>query len=113
MPSFLPVRSRQTFDLSATLFVASLLCMFLAEAFMIRGLWFRAAPVLHRMRGFDLPFLVWIPAFGAFLFLLLIRKQTREGRISPAIASSLSSGLALLLLAAYLLITRCVQIAFR
>ena len=46
MPSFLPVRTRPTFDLSTTLFVASLLCMFLAEAFMIRGLWFRTAPGL-------------------------------------------------------------------
>jgi hypothetical protein len=113
MPSFFPVRHRSAFDLSTTLFVASLLCMFLAEAFIIRGLWFRTAPILHRTRGFDLPFLIWIPAFGAFLFLLLIRKQTREGRISPAIASGLSTGLALLSLTAYLLITRCAQIAFR
>ena len=111
MPSFLPVRARSTFDLSKTLFVASLLCMFLAEAFMIRGLWFRTAPIFHRTRGYDLPFLAWIPAFGAYLFLLLIRKQTRDGRLSPAIASSLSTGLALLILAAYLLITRCAQIA--
>lgn len=113
MRSYLPVRTRPAFELSTTLFVASLLCMFLAEAFMIRGLWFRTAPVIHRTRAFDLPFLVWIPAFGAFLFLLVIRKQTREGRISPVIAGSLSTGLALLLLAAYLLITRCAQIAFR
>jgi hypothetical protein len=113
MPSFVPVRTRPTFDLSTTLFIASLLCMFLAEAFMIRGLWFNPAPVLHRIRGFDLPFLVWIPAFGAFLFLQIIRKQTREGRINPALATSLNTGLALLLLAAYLLITRFAQIAFR
>ncbi len=113
MPSFSPVRSRPTFDLSMILFVASLLCMLLAEAFMIRGLWFRAAPAFHRLRGFDLPFLVWIPAVGAILFLLLIRKQTRAGRISPAVASSISTGLALLLLTTYLLITRCAQIAFR
>ena len=112
MPSFVPVRTRPTFDLSTTLFIASLLCMFLAEAFMIRGLWFNPAPVLHRIRGFDLPFLVWIPAFGAFLFLQIIRKQTREGRINPALATSLNTGLALLLLAAYLLITRFAQIAF-
>ncbi len=113
MRRYLPVRTRPAFELSTTLFVASLLCMFLAEAFMIRGLWFRTAPILHRTRGFDLPFLVWIPAFGTFLFLLLIRRQTRQGRISPAIAGSLSTGLALLLLVAYLLITRCAQIAFR
>ena len=113
MPSFLPLRTRPSFDLSTTLFVASLLCMCLAEAFMIRGLWFHTAPAFHRMRGFDLPFLVWIPAFGAFFFLLLIRKQTRDGRISPTVASSLSTGSTLLLLVAYLLITRCAQIAFR
>ena len=113
MPSFVPVRIRPAFDLSTTLFVASLLCMFVAEAFMIRGLWFPAGPVFHRIRGFDLPYLVWIPAFGAFLFLKLIRRQTKQGRINPALATSLSTGLALLLLAAYLLITRCAQIAFR
>jgi hypothetical protein len=113
MPSFLRVRSRSTFDLSTTLFIASLLCMFLAEAFMIRGLWFPPAQMFHRLRGADLPFLVWIPAVGAFLFLQVIRRQTRAGRINPAIANSLSTGLALLLLAAYLLITRCAQIAFR
>jgi hypothetical protein len=113
MPSFVPARGRAAFDLSTTLFIASLLCMFLAEAFMIRGLWFRPAPVFHRMHGFDLPFLVWIPAFGAFVFLQLIRKQTREGRISPSLAGSFSTGLALLLLIGYLLITRFAQIAFR
>jgi hypothetical protein len=112
MPSFVPVRVRPAFDLSTTFFVASLLCLLLAEAFMIRGLWFRTNPVFHRLRGFDLPFLAWIPALGTFVFLLLIRKQTREGRISPALATSLSTGLALLLLASYLLITRFAQIAF-
>jgi hypothetical protein len=98
MPTFIPVRARPAFDLSTTLFIASLLCMFLAEAFMIRGLWFRTSPVFHRLRGFDLPFLVWIPAVGAFGFLQRIRKQTREGRISPALATTISTGLALLLL---------------
>ncbi len=79
---------------------------------MIRGLWFRPSPVFHRLRGFDLPFLVWIPAVGAFGFLLLIRKQAREGRINPAVASNFSTGLALFGLAAYLLITRFAQIAY-
>jgi hypothetical protein len=112
MPSFVPTRGRLDFDLSTTLFIASLLCMSLAEAFLIRGLWFRSAPIFHRLRGFDLPFLLWIPAFGEFCFLQIIRRQAREGRISPALATSLSTGLALLLLVAYLLITRFAQIAF-
>ena len=113
MPNFVPARSRSVFDLSTTFFTASLLCMFLAESFMIRRLWFRPAPTGHPHRGFDLPFLVWIPAFCAFVFLQILRKQTREGRISRALADSMCTGLAFLLLAAYLLITRFAQIAFR
>jgi len=113
MPNFVPARSRSVFDLSTTFFTASLLCMFLAEAFMIRRLWFRPAPTGHPHRGFDLPFLVWIPAFCAFVFLQILRKQTREGRISRALADSMCTGLAFLLLAAYLLITRFAEIAFR
>jgi hypothetical protein len=113
MPNFVPARNRSAFDLSTTFFAASLFCMFLAEAFMIRRLWFRPAPTGHPLRGFDLPFLVWIPAFCAFVFLQILRRQTRDGRINPALADSLCTGLAFLLLAAYLLITRFAQIAFR
>ena len=113
MPSFSPVKSRPTFEMSTTLFVASLLCLFLAEAFMIRGLWFRPPSILHQIRGFDLPFLIWTPAFGTLCFLQLIRRKMRGGHIDPAAASILSTGLALLLLVAYLLITRFAQIAFR
>jgi hypothetical protein len=113
MPNFVSARNRSAFDLSTTLFTASLFCMFLAEAFMIRRLWFRPAPSGHPLRGFDLPFLVWIPALCAFIFLQVLRKQTKEGRINPALADSLCTGLAFLSLAAYLLITRFAQIAFR
>jgi hypothetical protein len=113
MPSLLPVRSRVSFDLSNTLFVASLFCMCLAEAFVIHGLWFRRISPSHARRGFDLPFLVWIPAAATLLFLQAIRRQMKEGHITPRVAASLSSGLAFLLLLAYLLITRFAQIAFR
>ncbi|HMG88351.1 MAG TPA: hypothetical protein VK574_21655 [Terracidiphilus sp.] len=113
MASFVPARNRQVSGLSTTLFTASLFCMFLAEAFLIRRLWFGPAPTDHPHRGFDLPFLVWIPAFCAFVFLQILRRQTREGRINPALADSLCTGLTFLLLAAYLLITRFAQIAFR
>lgn len=105
MPSVLPARSRASFDLSNTLFVASMLCMALSEAFIIRGLWFNPTSTYHRHRGFDLPFLVWIPCCLAFLFLYAIRKRMREGHITPTVAASLSSGIALVLLLAYLLIT--------
>lgn len=113
MPSSYPIRSKASFDLSNALFVGSLLCMGLAEAFIIRGLWFRSTPSFHRVHGFDLPFLVWIPAVGALLLMREIRKLCRNGEISAALASSLSSGLGILLLMAYLLLSRLAQIAFR
>ena len=113
MPGLVPARGRSAFGLSTTLFTASLLCMFLAEAFMIRRLWFRPGPADHPRRGFDLPFLVWIPALFGFIFLQILRRQTREGRISHALADRLCTGFAFLVLAAYLLITRFAEIAFR
>jgi hypothetical protein len=113
MYSYVPARFRPAFDLSTALFIATLFCMFLAEAFMIRRLWFNPIPVAHPHRGLDLPFLVWIPAFLTFIFLQVLRRHTRAGRINPALAGGLCNGLAFLVLAAYLLITRFAQIAFR
>lgn len=98
---------------SAPLFLASLVCLGLDEAFAIRGLWFRSQPAHHVLRGFDFPFLVWIPALGALVIMLSIRRMMRRGQISPSLAASLSSGVALLVLVAYLLMTRLAQIAFR
>ena len=109
MPSLLAVRSRVNFDLSNFLFVASLLCMFLAEAFLIRGLWYRH--LAHRR--FDLPLLVWTPAVGEFFLLLNIRRSAKEGHLSPSFAAKLSSGVATVLLVAYLLITRFAQVLMR
>lgn len=113
MANPLPVRNRTSFDLSITFFVASLFCMCLTELFVIRGLWFRRSSTPHAHGGFDLPFLVWIPGGIAFFFLLVIRRRMREGLITPGVATTLSSGLAFLLLLAYLLIARFAQIAFR
>ncbi len=86
--------------------------MCLSEAFMIRGLWFRPWPSSHRMRGFDLPFLAWIPGFGAVLLKIAIRNRLRSGEISASMAGYLDSGLSILLLLAYLLMTRLAEIAF-
>jgi len=112
MPGFLPVRSRVSFDLSNVVFIASLLCMCLAEAFIIRGLWFSPTTPPHHHR-FDLPLLVWTPALGEFFLLQTLRKHMKEGCVSPAIAAKLSTELACLLLVAYLLIARFAQITFR
>jgi hypothetical protein len=108
-----PTTSRVSFDLSNTLFIASLVCMCLTEAFLIRGLWLRPLASAQAHRRFDLPFLVWIPAFGEFLFLQDLRRKVKDRHLTPALASKLSSGLATLLLLAYLLITRVTIIAFR
>ncbi|HEY2469808.1 MAG TPA: hypothetical protein VGI45_18455 [Terracidiphilus sp.] len=111
MPLAAPASYKGRFAFSKPLFIASLVCLCLDEAFAIRGLWFRSQPA-HHLRGFDLPFLVWTPALGAFLLMLSIRRMIRRGQLSPSLAAGLSSGIALLLLVAYLLMTRLAQIAF-
>jgi hypothetical protein len=108
-----PLARKTGFDVSNILFLASLVCVCLTEAFIIRGLWFRPVPPSHTLRGFDLPFLVWIPAMGALSLKQGIRKLFKKGEVSPALAVSLTSGLSILLLMTYLLITRLAQIAFR
>lgn len=113
MPVAAPASYRSRFAFSTPLFVASLVCLCLDEAFAIRGLWFRSQPAHHALRGFDFPILVWTPALCAAVILLRIRRLTRRGQLSPSLAASLSSGVALLLLIAYLLLTRLAQIAFR
>lgn len=112
MPILIPVRTRADFRLSNTFVIASLFCLGLTEAFMIRRLWLRPVTTVHAHRGFDLPFLVWIPLFCAYFFLQVIRRRSGEGQISPQVATSLSSGVALLVLIAYLIITRFAQITF-
>ena len=113
MPIALPASPRSRYALTRPLFAGSLLCMFLAEAFAIRGLWFRSQPSAHPHRGLDVLFLAWIPAFAAFLLLVGIRRLVRNHQLSASLASALSSGIGLLLLIAYLLISRLAQLAFR
>jgi hypothetical protein len=108
-----PLARKAGFDLSNVLFLASLICVCLTEAFMIRGLWFRVSPPTHTLRGFDLPFLVWIPALGALSLKQGIRKLFKKGEVGSALAVTLTSGLSILLLTTYLLITRLAQIAYR
>lgn len=108
-----PASSRSRSALTTPLFVGAVLCMCVAEAFTIHGVWFRSQPSTHGHHGFDLPFLVWIPALAAFILLAGIRRMVRNQQLSPSLGSSLSSGIGLLLLIAYLLMTRLAQIAFR
>lgn len=113
MPTTAPASYKGRFAFSTPLFLASLVCLCLDEAFAIHGLWFRSHPADHALRGFDLPFLVWTPAVGGFLLMLNLRRMARRGQISPSLAASLTLSVGLLLLIAYLLMTRLAQIAFR
>ncbi len=108
-----PLARKAGFDVSNILFLASLICVCLTEAFMIRGLWNKPVSPTHTLRGFDLPFLVWIPALGALSLKQGIRKLFKKGEVSPALAGTLTPGLSILLLMTYLLITRLAQIAYR
>lgn len=108
-----PASFRGRFAFSTPLFVGSVVCLCLAEAFAIRGLWFRAHAASRPIHGFDLPILMWTPAVGAFILLQSIRRIMRKGLVSPPLAAGLSTGVALVLLIAYLLMTRLAQIAFR
>jgi hypothetical protein len=113
MPIAAPASSRSRFGLTAPLFVSSLLCMLVTEAFTIHGLWFRSHPPSHPNRGLDILLFAWIPAFAAFLLLAGLRRLVRNRQLSAALASTLSSGIGLLLLIAYFLISRLAQHAFR
>lgn len=94
MPLLIPVRTRANFRLSNAFLIASLFCMCVAETFMIRRLWLRPTTSLHVYRGFDLPFLVWVPLFCAVLVLQMIKRRSKDGDISPLVATNLSSGFA-------------------
>lgn len=113
MPIAVPTSSRGRFTFSTPLFVASLICLCLDEAYAIRGLWFRVHPAMHTVRGFDLPFLVWTPALGAFILIQSICRLARRGEISASLAANLNTGVGVLLLMAYLIMTRLAEIAFR
>jgi hypothetical protein len=100
-------------NFSTTFFITGLLCLGLLEAFIIRGLWLSANSSVHHLRGFELPFLVWIPAASALVLRRYIGKALQRGQISADFAANLDSGLCILLLMTYLLMTRLAEIYFR
>ena len=51
MPIAAPASYKGRFAFSTPLFVASLACLCLDEAYAIRGLWFRSQPVHDVLRG--------------------------------------------------------------
>jgi hypothetical protein len=106
------IKHRAGFDLSTSLIVLSLLAMCLCEAYMIRGVWIRHTPFHGRVRGSELPFLIWVPAFAGLLLRFSIRKRLERGEIRRSLAAYLNTWLGGLLLVAYLLMARLAEIIF-
>jgi hypothetical protein len=100
------------FDLSTSLFVLALLVMALCEAYAIQGVLFRHIAFAGRVRGKELPYLIWIPAFFAIMVRVDIAKRMRRFEIRPSVAAYFNGWLGGVLLIAYLLIARLAEIIY-
>lgn len=106
------IKDKAGFELSTSLFVLAVFAMCLCEAYLIQGIWIRHTPIHGRVRGEELPFLIWAPAIAGFMLRLAIRTRSERGEIRPSIASFLNTWLGGVLLVAYLLIARLAEIMF-
>lgn len=107
------IKHKAGFDLSTSLFLLSFFALCLCEAYLIQTIWIRHTLIHGRVRGKELPFLIWVPALAGFIFQLAIRMRSKRGEIRPSIASFLCTGLGGLLLVSYLLMARLAQIISR
>jgi hypothetical protein len=106
------IAQKTTFDLSNALFVLAALSMCLCEIYVIRGASFGHAVINGRIRGKELPYLIWIPAFAAFMLRLSVGKKLRRAEIRPSLAAYLNTWMGAVLLVAYLLIARLAEIIY-
>jgi hypothetical protein len=106
------ITHKTTYDLSNALFVLAALAMCLCEIYVIRGASFRHAVVNGRIRGKELPYLIWIPAFAGFMMRLSIGKKLRRAEIRPSLAAFFSSSVGAVLLISYLIIARLAEIIY-
>jgi len=104
------IRHKAGFDLSTSLFVFSFFAMCLCEAYPIQTIWIRHTLIHGRVRGKELPFLIWVPAMAGLMLRLVIRTRSQRGEIRPSIASFLNTWLGGVLLLAYLLMARLAEI---
>jgi hypothetical protein len=106
------IRHKAGFDLSTSLFVFSFFAMCLCEAYLIQAIWISHTPIHGRVRGAELPFLIWVPAMAGLMLRLVIRMRSHRGEIRPSLASFLNTWLGGVLLVAYLLMARLAEIMF-
>jgi hypothetical protein len=106
------IKHKAGFDLSTSFFVLSVFAMCLCEAYLIQSIWIRHTLIHGRVRGAELPFLIWMPAAAGFMLRLSIKKRSEKGGIRPSIASFLNTWLGGVLLLAYLLMARLAEIIF-
>ncbi len=106
------IRHKAGFELSTSLFVLSFLAMCLCEAYLIQAIWISHTPIHGRVRGAELPFLIWVPCIAGFALRLAIKMRSDRGEIRSSIASFINTGLGGVLLVSYLLMARLAQIIF-
>ena len=106
------ITQKTTFDLSNTLFVLSTLVMCLSEIYLIRGASFRHAALNGRIRGRELPYLIWIPAFAGFMLRLSIVQKLKRAEIKPSLAAYFNTWVGGVLLISYLIVARLAEIIY-
>jgi hypothetical protein len=106
------IERKRGFDLSNSLFLFALVVMVLCEAYVIQGVLSRHVLLNGRVRGKELPYLMWIPAFIGLTVRREIAKRVKRAEIRSSLAAYLNSWLGGVLLIAYLLIARLAEIVF-
>ena len=106
------IKHKAGLDLSTSLFVLSFVAMCLCEAYVIRGVWIAHATFHGKVRGSELPFLIWMPVFAGLMLRLVIRKRMERAEIRPSLAADLNTWVGGVLLLAYLLMARMAEIIF-
>jgi len=106
------IERKRGFDLSNSLFVLALIAMVLCEAYVIQGVLLRHVLLNGRVRGNELPYLIWIPAIAGLMVRFDVNRRLKRLEIRPSLAAYFNSWLGGVLLIAYLLIARLAEIIY-
>lgn len=98
---------------SATfLLVLATLLMFLAEATIIPGLWFRPLSHDYGFKRYSLPFLIFCPMLLPFAFRIGQKKWVASGSMSSTASAAVSAGFGAFLMLVYTCILELAELAF-
>ena len=106
------VAQKRGLDLSTSLFVLALLAMALCEAYVVQGVLIRHVAFAVRVRGKELPYLIWIPAFAGLMLRIAIGKRVKRSEIRSSVAAYFNTWLGGVLLVSYLIIARLAEIIY-